>query len=57
MERKRLWINSPADRDAVTVILVRNGYTVRQGATIAPEAKLPRHPMLNIGRRRPANEC
>ena len=39
MERKRLWINSPADRDAVTVILVRNGYTVRQGRDNRPGSK------------------
>lgn len=39
MERKRLWINSPADRYAVTVILVRNGYTVRQGRDNRPGSK------------------
>jgi len=27
----RIYISSPADRDAVIQILARNGYTVRQG--------------------------
>ena len=27
----RIYIASPQDRDAVTTILARNGYTVRQG--------------------------
>ena len=27
----RIYISAPADRDAVATILVRNGYTVRQG--------------------------
>ena len=33
MEEKtvRLFITAPADRDAVLMILGRNGYTVRQG--------------------------
>jgi len=29
--RQRLYITSPADRDAVVTILARNGYSVRQG--------------------------
>lgn len=27
----KLYIEKPADRDAVIVVLARNGYTVRQG--------------------------
>lgn len=35
-----LRIKAPEDRDAVVVILARNGYTVRQGrAKLAPEDK------------------
>lgn len=36
----KLRIKAPEDRDAVVVILARNGYTVRQGrAKLAPEDK------------------
>ena len=31
MNRTRLYISSPADRDTVLMILGRNDYTVRQG--------------------------
>ena len=30
-EAKRLYVDKPADRDDVVVILCRNGYSVRQG--------------------------
>lgn len=29
--RTRIYITNPADRDAVIVVLARNGYAVRQG--------------------------
>lgn len=35
----KLTIAKPDDRDAVVVILARNGYTVRQGREKRPEAK------------------
>lgn len=35
----KLYITSPADRDAVLMILGRNGYTVRQGKEKRPDSK------------------
>lgn len=34
-------IMKPEDRDAVIVILARNGYTVRQGKERRPDSKTP----------------
>lgn len=31
MTPTRIYITSPADRDAVVMILAKNGYTIRQG--------------------------
>lgn len=31
MNRVRIYISLPQDRDAVVTVLARNGYTVRQG--------------------------
>lgn len=31
MSKTRIYISSPQDRDAVVMVLARNGYTVRQG--------------------------
>lgn len=31
MSRTRIYISLPQDRDAVVIVLARNGYTVRQG--------------------------
>lgn len=35
----KLYITNAADRDAVLMILGRNGYTVRQGKEKKPESK------------------
>lgn len=35
----KLYISNKEDRDAVTLALTRNGYTVRQGAEKAPDGK------------------
>lgn len=34
-------ITKPEDRDAMIVILARNGYTVRQGKEKRPDSKTP----------------
>lgn len=36
MNKERIQITKPDDREAVIVILARNGYTVRQGRTKNP---------------------
>lgn len=37
----KLKVSKPEDRDAMIVILARNGYTVRQGKEKRPDTKTP----------------
>lgn len=37
----KLKVSKPEDRDAMIVILARNGYTVRKGKEKRPDSKVP----------------
>ena len=54
--KQKLYIASPADRDAVITILARNGYTMRQGREPKPGSRTVKRGYVEYWPQDPATE-